>query len=183
MVEERLTALENQNRRLKRALRALTGLLLIIAIVAAVPIVRSVVQANGDAKEVRTERLVIVDQVGNAIGTFGRDENGGFIQVGGGESLVTILAGKAGSVVAQHGKQMCYMSADKDVSLFKISNPQMEAAVKSTASMEECAFWVSSNAKGRVYLGLNNDFGASGFLRTEEGQTVWDASEKKPKSR
>jgi len=182
MFEERLIALEKQNRRLKRSLWALAGVIFMLALVAAKPLALAAPKPAGDPKELRTERLVIVDPAGNAIGTFGRDENGGFIQVGGGESLVTILAGKSGSIVAQHGHQMCYMSADRDVCLFKISSPKMEAAVKSTASMEECAFWVSSNAKGRVYMGINKDYGASGFLRAEKGQTAWDASEKKPKS-
>jgi hypothetical protein len=181
MAEERLLALEKQNRRLRTALWALTGVIAIVAVVAAMPLVKANTAPSGDSKEIRTERLVIVDGAGNAIGRFGRDENGGFIQVGGGESLVTIMAGKVGSVVAQHGNQMCYMSADRDVCLFKIASPNMEAAIKSTTSMDESAFWISSHSKGRVYLGLNKDYGASGFLRSEKGENSWDASEKKPR--
>jgi hypothetical protein len=182
MVEEQLAKLEGQNRRIKRWLFALTGVFSISAIVAVILMFMATAKAQGELKELRTERLVIVDSGGNAIGTFGRDENGGFIQVGGGESLVTILAGKSGSIIAQHGNHMTYMSADSDVCLFKITSPDMEAALKSTTSREECAFWVSSNAKGRVYMGINSDFGASGFLRTQKGQTAWEASEKKPNS-
>lgn len=180
MIEEHRVQLEKRYPRIVRWLWALTILSTATTAVATVSLLKTMANASGSPKELRTERLVIVDQSGNAIGAFGRDDNGGFLQVGGGESLVTILAGKAGSVVAQHGEHMSYMSADRDVCLFKISNPKMEAAVKSTASMEECAFWAASNARGRVYMGINHDHGASGFFRSETGENAWEASEKQP---
>ncbi len=179
MDEARLARLEKQNRWLARWLGATTLLFVATGALGAWQYLGQRAGGDGAAKELRTERLVIVGPSGNEIGVFGRDENGGFIQVGGGEALVTILAGKAGSVVAQHGQHMSYMSADRDVCLFKVSSPNMEAAVKSTISADESAFWVSSQGKGRVYLGINRDYGSSGFLRSDRGETVWEASERK----
>ncbi len=177
MFEERLATLEKQNRRLRKLLGLLAALLAAVAALAAWPLLRPTDKLTGDPLELRTQRLVIVDQAGKPIGLFGRDANGGVLQVAGGESLVSILAGQSGMVVAQHGKNMSYLSADADICLFKISSPAMEAAVKSTLSAEETAFWVSSQGKGRVYLGVNKDFGASGFLRAQQGETAWEAAE------